>query len=271
MRLTPCDQYYPKRVRFKLLVLFMLTVMCSCQDDLLVEGSDFTMTESANSTSIPDSTTLTSTSTTTTTTRGRVVSNQTMLKRRPNKFEILSMPSNNNIPHLDLNMLISKINESFHWTTSLIDNENDSNTQQDSFQFPLVGNSRNSLRISSKSKKKPTYFGSLTNHYQVITICNSLPSLLKCQNPNHFLILHRVIYGVSDHNELNECIPRAECMHTDESDDEYNCTGSNTCLIYPFERYLESCDDVQANLTQIHITCVNLSNSIYLSRSSFMI
>ena len=99
--------------------------------------------------------------------------------------------------------------------------------------------------------------GSLTSHYQVITICNTLPSILKCQNRQHFLILHRVIYGISDPNAQNQCMPQVSCLQVDEID-EFNCTGSNICVFYPTDRYLFNCLHKKSNLTQIHITCVNL-------------
>ena len=101
--------------------------------------------------------------------------------------------------------------------------------------------------------------GALTNHYQVISVCNTLPSILKCQNRQHFLILHRVIYGISDYREIDECSPIVDCLKTDERD-EFNCTGTNTCIFYPYDRYLHNCRGIKSNLTQIHITCVNLSN-----------
>ena len=99
----------------------------------------------------------------------------------------------------------------------------------------------------------------MTNHYQVITICNTLPSILKCQNRQHFLILHRAIYGISDAKQQNICAPKVTCMQIDEKD-EFNCTGSNICVFYPTDRYLRICNRVKSNLTQIHITCVNLGH-----------
>ena len=102
--------------------------------------------------------------------------------------------------------------------------------------------------------------GTLANHYQVITICNSLPSILKCQNRQHFLILHRVIYGLSNtsgHSGHGTCIPQTSCMQVDESD-QFNCTGSNICVFYPIDRSLSICRNLESNLTQIHITCVSL-------------
>jgi hypothetical protein len=118
---------------------------------------------------------------------------------------------------------------------------------------------KNTLRISSVKNQHPQVETSsaLTSHYQVITICNTLPSILKCQNKQNFLILHRVIYGISDYRELNECVAKVDCLKNDERD-EFNCTGLNTCVFYPYDRYLHTCHSAKSNLTQIHITCVNL-------------
>lgn len=94
----------------------------------------------------------------------------------------------------------------------------------------------------------------------MITICNSLPSILKCQNRQHFLILHRVIYGLSNTSGLNgasSCLPQSTCMQVDERD-QFNCTGSNICVFYPIDRSLSGCKNIESNLTQIHITCVSL-------------
>ncbi len=109
----------------------------------------------------------------------------------------------------------------------------------------------------------------MTSHYQVISICNTLPSILKCQNRQHFLILHRVLYGVSDAKARNQCFPRTECTLIDDKD-EFNCTGSNICVFYPNERHLRSCRQIKSNLTQIHITCVSLSKSIEILISTII-
>lgn len=98
-----------------------------------------------------------------------------------------------------------------------------------------------------------------TSHYQVITICNTLPSILKCQNRQHFLILHRVSYGLSDGTVKDDCVAKSTCMDN-EKNDEFNCTGSNICVFYPKERTLNNCQLVKSNLTQIEIACVNSSN-----------
>ncbi|CAF0984332.1 unnamed protein product, partial [Brachionus calyciflorus] len=100
---------------------------------------------------------------------------------------------------------------------------------------------------------------SVTSHYQVITICNTLPSILKCQNRQHFLILHRVTYGISDWTSENECILKSKCLEMNKND-EFNCTGSNICVFYPNERSLNSCQTIKSNLTQIQIACVSLTN-----------
>jgi hypothetical protein len=106
--------------------------------------------------------------------------------------------------------------------------------------------------------------------YQIITICNTLPSILKCQNQHHFLILFRIFYGLSHPNNdqfynsrpqlnPNQCSPQSNCFEI-EHRDEFNCTGSNICIFYPtYDRALESCYQIKSNLTQIHITCVDLS------------
>jgi hypothetical protein len=102
----------------------------------------------------------------------------------------------------------------------------------------------------------------LSNHYQIITICNSLPSILKCQNKHHLLILERVIYSVSNLTNTVDaltCTPQVKCMQIDEQD-QFNCTGSNICVFYPRNRPLAKCNNIQSNLTQLHITCVNLVN-----------
>jgi hypothetical protein len=113
---------------------------------------------------------------------------------------------------------------------------------------------------SSSGSSSSNNHNALANHYQVITICNSLPSILKCQNRQHFLILHRVIYGLSNTTSYygpGACIPQTACMQVDESD-QFNCTGSNICVFYPIDRSLNTCRNLESNLTQIHITCVSL-------------
>lgn len=55
------------------------------------------------------------------------------------------------------------------------------------------------------------------------------------------------------------CTPQARCMQVDETD-HFNCTGSNICVFYPIDRSLSLCRNKESNLTQIHITCVSLTN-----------
>lgn len=112
---------------------------------------------------------------------------------------------------------------------------------------------------SSESIKDVTLENGWSSHYQVITICNTLPSILKCQNRQHYLILHRVSYGLSDDFTKDDCVTKSNCMDS-EKIDEFNCTGSNICVFYPKERVLNNCQLVKSNLTQLEIACVNLSN-----------
>lgn len=102
----------------------------------------------------------------------------------------------------------------------------------------------------------------MTSHYQVITICNTLPSILKCQNREHFLILHKVVYGISEFRSEGDCVPKTNCMQTFNDKDEFNCTGSNICVFYPSDRYLVECDQLKSNFTQIQTACVNLGNCL---------
>ena len=111
----------------------------------------------------------------------------------------------------------------------------------------------------SESIQDITFEQGWTSHYQVITICNTLPSILKCQNRQHYLILHRVSYGISDGNIKDDCVPKQNCIDT-EKIDEFNCTGSNICVFYPKDRNLKNCHLQRSNFTQIEIACVNLSN-----------
>jgi hypothetical protein len=67
------------------------------------------------------------------------------------------------------------------------------------------------------------------------------------------------MYGISDYKYPTQCTPETACMQMDERD-EFNCTGSNICVFYPADRYLQLCQDLQSNLTQIHITCVNIAH-----------
>jgi hypothetical protein len=67
------------------------------------------------------------------------------------------------------------------------------------------------------------------------------------------------MYGISDYKYPTQCTPEAACMQMDERD-EFNCTGSNICVFYPADRYLQLCQEIQSNLTQIHITCVNIAH-----------
>ena len=115
---------------------------------------------------------------------------------------------------------------------------------------------------TSTSVNANSFLGPVANHYQVITICNTLPSILKCQNRQHFLILHKIIYGISESRSQTNCDMSTQCMQVDEKD-EFNCTGSNVCVIYPIDRYLRACDFVKSNLTQIHLTCVKLGWPIF--------
>ena len=107
------------------------------------------------------------------------------------------------------------------------------------------------------------------SNYQILTICDQFPTILKCSNKQHYLMIQKIIYGLS---------PRGECSLLTKTDDctsleiaspiynDFNCTGSNICLFYPEVKVLNFCQHAKSNLTQIHLTCVNLGKvfSIYL-------
>ena len=83
--------------------------------------------------------------------------------------------------------------------------------------------------------------------------------------------MHRVIHGISDSRDKSECSFKTSCYQVDEND-YYNCTGSNMCVFNPIDRYLHTCEQVKSNLTQVHITCVSLSNIIiYLYKNLFFV
>lgn len=54
-------------------------------------------------------------------------------------------------------------------------------------------------------------------------------------------------------NNIGNCL-------TTQVKDESNCTGSNICIFYPIIKQVTSCQNVSSNLTQIYLTCVNLSS-----------
>ncbi len=70
--------------------------------------------------------------------------------------------------------------------------------------------------------------------------------------------------GLSALGDNDQCLPsktkKENCVV--ESSQSYNCTGSNICLYYPEIRELKFCRNfstITSNLTQIYLTCVNLS------------
>jgi hypothetical protein len=110
------------------------------------------------------------------------------------------------------------------------------------------------------------YSASATNsQYQVITLCNTQPSILKCHNKLHYLIIHRALIGISNTtawSEQEECRPQPNCMQEfyEQADSTFECTGSKICVVYPNTNSIsvDACSGYKSNLTQLHITCASL-------------
>lgn len=114
----------------------------------------------------------------------------------------------------------------------------------------------NTLNMSSINPTAPP----LTNsQYQIVTLCNSQPSIVKCQNTQHYLIVHRALLGISS---TDECTPNPSCMqeYYERDDNTFSCTGSKVCILYPSRDSisLNACHSHKSNLTQLHITCASL-------------
>ncbi len=102
----------------------------------------------------------------------------------------------------------------------------------------------------------------LKNKFQIITLCNTQPSILKCQNKLHFLIINRVMTGLSETNDQEECKPQLKCIQEifEPTESTFDCTGSKACIVYPSNSSISinSCNGYKSNLIQLHITCASL-------------
>lgn len=127
-------------------------------------------------------------------------------------------------------------------------------------------------RASLTNSKLPTYQaqtgnGTVGSQYQIVTICNTRPSILKCQDKGHFLIIHRALFGVSDGTQTGtgKCTPRPTCLqeyYPREPEQLFECTGSKFCVFYPSTNRLAlaRCQNLTSNLTQLHLTCASLGD-----------
>ena len=96
------------------------------------------------------------------------------------------------------------------------------------------------------------------NSFQEITICNALPSILKCQNKRHLLFIKKVIYGISSPSGIiNKCLINSSCR-TVYNEDKINCSGLNYCVIESNHEILEDCYQIKSNLTRIFVSCISL-------------
>jgi hypothetical protein len=82
--------------------------------------------------------------------------------------------------------------------------------------------------------------------------------VLRCQNQDHFLIIHRALFGVSEWDPRS----RVDSLCTQElfparEQRLFACTGSKLCVFSPRTAAppLSACHNATANLTLLHVAC----------------